>query len=577
MRNSKILTKIVSGLLTVSLTMGVMTGLSGCGNNNSKDVSSSQNETVTLTVFSQLANYSGEQIGWMADVLKDKFNVKLNIIPDEDGVLQSRMESKNLGDIVIWGDSDQYAQAVKAGLLYDLEEDDLIQTYGKDITENMSEALDKNKDLTADIMEDDSDHTLYGWGNDIGTSRDQHAAFMYSWDIRWDLYKKLGYPEVKDLNDLMDVLKKMQKINSKDDSGKKTYGVSMWPDWDGTMAMYVKSMASAYYGCDELGVGLYDPKTGEYHDALEENGPYLEMMKFFNTMYREGLVDPDSMTQTYDQMTEKVQNGGVLFSIFNYAGSLGFNSTKHLKEGQYMYTMKPEDASPIVYGLNPQGSNYVTSIGANTEYPELCMEILDYFCTPEGRMVMSYGPKGECWDYDDNNNVYFTKLGKECYTNGKTKMKGHKGTFQDGQMQMAVSTWATDSVNPESNGDTYNADNWKTNSEGKKYDIEKDWMKKTGSDNLNDYLEKGKYTVAPGTSYTASTKSEELKAVWKQVSTAICNGTWNAIYAKSDSEFDKIVSDMIKSVDGYGYDKCLDWSKKEADRRHKLELEVADK
>ena len=37
-------------------------------------------ETVTLNVFDQLANYSGEQIGWFGQVMLEKFNVKLNII-----------------------------------------------------------------------------------------------------------------------------------------------------------------------------------------------------------------------------------------------------------------------------------------------------------------------------------------------------------------------------------------------------------------------------------------------------------------------------------------------------------------
>ena len=37
-------------------------------------------ETVTLDVFDQLANYSGEQIGWFGQIMLDKFNVKLNII-----------------------------------------------------------------------------------------------------------------------------------------------------------------------------------------------------------------------------------------------------------------------------------------------------------------------------------------------------------------------------------------------------------------------------------------------------------------------------------------------------------------
>ncbi|MFR8428182.1 MAG: hypothetical protein ACLVCH_12070 [Roseburia inulinivorans] len=60
-------------------------------------------ETVTLDVFDQLANYSGEQIGWFGQIMLDKFNVKLNIIPDSDGVYETRMESGNLGDLVIWG------------------------------------------------------------------------------------------------------------------------------------------------------------------------------------------------------------------------------------------------------------------------------------------------------------------------------------------------------------------------------------------------------------------------------------------------------------------------------------------
>ena len=57
-------------------------------------------ETVTLNVYSQLANYEGEQIGWFAQIMKDKFNVKLNIISNGDGVFDTRMESGDLGDIV---------------------------------------------------------------------------------------------------------------------------------------------------------------------------------------------------------------------------------------------------------------------------------------------------------------------------------------------------------------------------------------------------------------------------------------------------------------------------------------------
>jgi multiple sugar transport system substrate-binding protein/putative aldouronate transport system substrate-binding protein len=197
-------------------------------------------ETVTLDVYDQLANYSGEQIGWFAQVMLEKFNVKLNIIPDSDGVYETRMESGNLGDIVIWGnDGDEYLQAVDKGMLYDWNEDDLLSDYGSYIEENMPYALEKNKEL--------SGGTVYGFGHDVSLSSEDRQDAMYTWDLRWDLYKELGYPEINDLDDMVDVLAQMKEVCPTDDNGKTTYGVSLFNDWDGDMVMFVKSTASAYY------------------------------------------------------------------------------------------------------------------------------------------------------------------------------------------------------------------------------------------------------------------------------------------------------------------------------------------
>ena len=68
--------------------------------------------------------------------------------------------------------------------------------------------------------------------------------------------------------------------------------------------MFVKSTATAYYGYDEFGFGLYDPEEQVFHPALEENGPYLTCLKFYNNLYQKGLLDPDSQTQGYDGMQE---------------------------------------------------------------------------------------------------------------------------------------------------------------------------------------------------------------------------------------------------------------------------------
>lgn len=556
--------KLFSVLLASSMVIGSASALTGCG--------SKKNEVIKLNVYSQLANFSGKQIGWSADILKKKFNVELNIIPEGDGVFETRMTSGNLGDIVVWGaDNDKYPLAVKNNLLFGWEDDNVLDEYGSYIKKNMPDALKKNKELTKTITNGASDK-LYGFGANVALNSKDHESFFYTWDTRWDLYKKLGYPKVKNLQDYHKMLKNMQKLCPSDDSGNKVYAVSLWPDWDDAMVMYVKAMATAYYGYDELALGLYDPTNGKYHDALEEKGPYLEMLKWFNDLYQDGLIDPDSMTQTYDEMIAKVQNGGTLFSIFNYSGSLGYNTKEHTSAGKLMYCMKPEDASPIVYGMNTQGGDRVWSIGAKTEYPEKCMEIINYLSTPEGRMTMEYGPKGYTWDYDDQKHAYLTDVGVKCQNDKNTTMGGgYKGSYHDGELQINNSTWSLDASNPDSDGETYNKESWASYNATPSSDIEKDWRDKTGCTTINEYMEKGKYTVAPGTSFSKETQDTTLKTTWNQVTTEIKNSSWKAIYAKSDKQFDSVVAGMKKSAKKYGYDKCVEWSRNQASRRKALE------
>lgn len=556
--------KLLSVLLASSMVIGSASALTGCG--------SKKNEVIKLNVYSQLANFSGKQIGWSADILKKKFNVELNIIPEGDGVFETRMTSGNLGDIVVWGaDNDKYPLAVKNNLLFGWEDDNVLDEYGSYIKKNMPDALKKNKELTKTITNGASDK-LYGFGANVALNSKDHESFFYTWDTRWDLYKKLGYPKIKNLQDYHKMLKNMQKLCPSDDSGNKVYAVSLWPDWDDAMVMYVKAMATAYYGYDELALGLYDPTNGKYHDALEENGPYLEMLKWFNNLYQDGLIDPDSMTQTYDEMIAKVQNGGTLFSIFNYSGSLGYNTKEHTSAGKLMYCMKPEDASPIVYGMNTQGGDRVWSIGAKTEYPEKCMEIINYLATPEGRMTMEYGPKGYTWDYDDQKHAYLTDVGIKCQNDKNTTMGGgYKGSYHDGELQINNVTWSLDASNPDSDGETYNKESWASYNATPSSDIEKDWRDKTGCTTINEYMEKGKYTVAPGTSFSKETQDTTLKTTWNQVTTEIKNSSWKAIYAKSDKQFDSVVAGMKKSAKKYGYDKCVEWSRNQASRRKALE------
>jgi multiple sugar transport system substrate-binding protein/putative aldouronate transport system substrate-binding protein len=556
MRKSK---KLVALLLVAVIAFSL---LAGCGKK--------KEEIVELTIYSQTANYSGEQIGWFAKELLDRFNVKVKIVNDADGVFVTRMESGNLGDIVIFGnDAGQYLEAIDKGMLMDWNEDDLLTDYGPYIKENMGKALEKNAGISPDKT------TVYGFGYNVASSAEDHVAYFYHPDIRWDLYAKLGYPKVETLEDYIPLLEQMKELEPVSDSGHETYGVSLFNDWDGNMVMFVKSTA-ALYGYEEFGIGLYDQTTQTWQDCLQEGGMYLRCLKFYNTLFQKGLLDPDSLTQRWDGAQEDYTGGVSFFSIFDYLGSAQYNTPDHLNAGKAMYALAAEDQKTLTNGLNVFGGNRVWTIGANTQYPEVCMEIINWLSTPEGRMIGEYGPKGVTWDYDENGKTFLTELGLKTVENRDTEMPAENGggTFRDGANQMSNITWAIDAYNPDSNGETYNVKTWASYNATQNYEVLKDWQKFTNAETPNEYLDNHDHIVAPATTYSEPERDDDMELKWQQVTNQIKDGSWKAIYAATDAEYDQIVADMIKKAKEYHYDDVAQFYRDEAAVRKALEDEV---
>lgn len=114
--------KVIATVLAAGL---LMNSLAGCGQ-AAKTKESSNTETtvqeqrteediVTLKVFSMPSNTSGVKEGWWADILKEKAGVQLEILPSGDEgeqKLQALMASGELPDIVIFKDNKQVVNAV---------------------------------------------------------------------------------------------------------------------------------------------------------------------------------------------------------------------------------------------------------------------------------------------------------------------------------------------------------------------------------------------------------------------------------------------------------------------------------
>lgn len=108
---------------------------------------------ITVDVFDSMANYQGIQSGWFAKIVKDKFNMELNIIAQNvagggDTLFQTRSAAGDLGDLIITGCGNGRLQnLVTAGLVIDMTD------YLKD-AENVHR-YDSAIETTSQLVEED--------------------------------------------------------------------------------------------------------------------------------------------------------------------------------------------------------------------------------------------------------------------------------------------------------------------------------------------------------------------------------------------------------------------------------------
>lgn len=589
--------RAVTGSMALALAASTM--LTGCGSGSG----TSKKDLIQIDVLSTRANYAGTQGGWMGEVYAEKFGVKLNIIKGDETTISTKMAEQNLGDLIVWGATgDTYKKCASQGLLMNWESGSILETNGAYINEHCQTDLQNVKNYA-------DDGNIYGicGSNSDATGIDK---FFYNWDIRWDLYEQLGSPEIKNLDDLYNLFVAMKEICPTNDLGQETYAMSLWPDWDGDMVMYAKCLAQAYHGLEgDYVPGLYDNVDGTYYDILDDNGPYLEMIRFLNKCYRAGLLDPNSNVNTYDDALAKLKSDRVFFSLFNYSGSTAYNTTEHLAQGKGMYSLVPKDANTIVYALSPFGvSSMVFSIGSKSEYPDVCMDIINWMYTPEGRLTTEYGPEGLCWYIGDDNKTYFTVMGKAAHndtslpfgdlysyldaegkehivaanvvTDGKftsdagtfdctliytlpEEYKKYEGmVFQDGTNEMNIVSWNLETVNPLT-GERFDCDYWdSTLAANSTSDIEqkwRDWATNQAGHDIYDsegYLQSTDYSTYLTIHDSAAPLDTDMKVVYKQMTGKkdglICVGCWNAILSSTEEECEQYITKMRNEVMAFG-------------------------
>ncbi|WP_310605042.1 extracellular solute-binding protein [Anaerosporobacter sp.] len=527
------------------------------------DTAKTYDKFITVDVFCAQANYQGIQSGWFAKVVKDKFNMELNIIAPNvagggDTLFQTRSAAGNLGDLVMIGtENGRLADTAEAGLLVDLTEMAAKSKYVSQYTG----AIDVAKTLS-------NDGKLYGIPSSVSsqpaTNPSEGLDLTFGTYLRWDYYKELGYPEINTLEDILPVLKQMQDAHPTSDSGKQAYGISLFKDWDGNMMCMGKQPATIY-GYDELGFVFSKADGSEDQSIIEDDSEYIRVLKWYFDANQMGLVDPESTTQNYDTLYAKYQDGAVLYSPWPWLGQAAYNTVEHKEAGTGFMFIPVKDQTVFSYGCTPNGSaKYVVGIGSKAQDPERMMDFIDWLYSPEGityscaQTAGTCGPEGLTWEMVDGQPV-LTDFGKEALLNGDGTVPEEwgGGSWKDGASTINFSTVITTDINPES-GYAYNYTLWPSVIEMNSTPIDTDWQQQTNALSTVEYVRNNnQILVAPGTDFVAPVETSEVTTLRSQCKAIIVENSWKMVFAKDEAEFYSLLKNMQDTVKGLGYDEVL--------------------
>lgn len=533
--------------------------LSGC-RNTSEDTACRYEEFITVDVFSSQANYQGLQSGWFAKLVKDKFNMELNIIAPNvagggDTLFQTRFAAGDVGDLIITGAQNGRLQnLVRAGLVLDmtefLEDAANVKRYERALAN------------TAGLVQEDG---IYAVPSEVSSNSplmpSEGIEPNYGVYIRWDIYKEIGYPKVETLEDLLLVLKQMQEAMPYSDSGAETYAISLFSDWDDNKMTLAKPEASLY-GYDEIGYVLAKADGSAYESMIDSDSSYIRALRFLFEANQMGLVDPQSSTQNYDTLFKKYQDGQILFSPYSWLGQSAYNTEAHKADGKGFMLLPVEDQTIFSYGcqINGNAQNQCIMIGSKAEDPQRLADFIDWLYSPEGVISCEIGPEGLTWENREGE-LYLTELGCEIVSgeNAAIPSEWGGGTYESGVS--ALNFKAANRLEYDQNtGESCFYSLWNSQRRKDCSALELDWQNYMNADTSIEYLtEHDQIMVAPGSGYVAPKENTELAAIRRQCSSYIVDYSWKMVFAEDQEAFEKLLSEMQGMVLGLGYEQVLEY------------------
>jgi ABC-type glycerol-3-phosphate transport system substrate-binding protein len=390
-----------------ALTIATALAVAGCTSDNTATATKAEfgaDGKVIIDVFSPADQDTNLATNTVTKVMSDKFKIQFRFQTttyDAGPAKQKRQVALASGDypdlffLIPWIDGFTQAEVLKLGkqgVAVPLEK--LI----KDNAPNIQKALDSNKTLKAMATAPDGHiYALPQWADCY------HCTYPDKLWINSTWLKKLNLQMPKTTEELRTVLR---AFKTQDPNGNgKADEIPMTTDiQDSSLIAYLMG-AFAYdpVGANN-GVRSLLVLNGDKVDTPVNKDAWRSGLKYINSLYKEGLIDPGSFTQ----------NASALQSIGNNPTSVQIGSSPVLYPGIFVQLDskdgrdKQYDAAPPLTG--PDGKNYTglqypTSNGytflltnkASKEAQLAAIKMLDYIYSYEGELIAIQGPEGVGW------------------------------------------------------------------------------------------------------------------------------------------------------------------------------------
>ncbi len=395
----RLITSILAGAMILSLAAcaseeapssqatGGQTSSAGAtstaGDDNKDDT---PEEVVTLDLLVPVAAYpvDGYTEKGIQDHLAEELGLRLGIVAADADKFNVILAGGDLPDMVRVN-SNYFEQLIvgKNVIAYD----DYLAEYGQNITANAPETVAFAKEYYSE-----GEGKLYFLPVQVGKDM---VGQEYSLGpiVRWDLYKELGAPDIKTIDEYLEVLKQMVDLYPENENGDKVYALGTFTD---NNDWHLQHPMSAFLGQS----GGADIVTNEYTHELDEDGLFWDSVEFYYKANQMGIFDPDSFTQkTADYVAKQTAGRYVSAAAMFHVGTYNAENSEEEKGFIVIPTEFSQQWNGTDFKLGWSGKEI--GITSDCEYPEKAVSFVDYCYSYDGARTLYSGVEGVHWEYVD--------------------------------------------------------------------------------------------------------------------------------------------------------------------------------